>query len=264
MSKLSILDTTSFCCHLMCHRSHKESLRKESELQFGDSSATKTINRTNIFPLWHWAVLTLMFIIPNRSDVGCACAQEGVTLCWQVRENLPVKASPVFPLWMTGIALAPKHVTMDCYFLGGEEMEKIFLRILFLLLKEWLLLKSLLLISLDLLCLFFFSFFPKQEAESCASHCCSDLNIIHLASLQFLWAHAVWKHRCQPLRWVSRRHSSAGGIPLPACSAQCKATACKAAFSAGWREERVVQQVLLQHCRHKSYRLQWLQSHFSV
>lgn len=152
MSQLSILDTTS-SCHLMCRRSHKESLRKEGELLFGDSSTTKTVNRTNIFPLWHWTVLTLMFIIPNRSDVGCACAQEGVTLCWQARWKLiPVKASPAFPLWVTGIALAPKHVTVDSYFLWGDGKD--FLSNTFVVVKR--MTSSFSLVWLALLCLIFF------------------------------------------------------------------------------------------------------------
>lgn len=75
-------------CVQMCHSSHKESPVRKTELHFDDSWATQNVKRKNIFSLWRWTGLTLTFIIPARSDTGCACAQQGVTLSWQAKETL--------------------------------------------------------------------------------------------------------------------------------------------------------------------------------
>lgn len=105
LSKSSILDTASSCCVQITPQG------RETELRFGGSSATQDAKRRNTFSLWHRAVLTLMFINPNRSDVGCACAQ-GVTSCWQAGQNLiPSTARSLSPPWVSGVAVAPKRVS---------------------------------------------------------------------------------------------------------------------------------------------------------
>lgn len=118
LSKSSILDTASSCCVQI---TPQEPQGRETELRFGGSSATQDAKRRNTFSLWHRAVLTLMFINPNRSDVGCACAQ-GVTSCWQAGQNLiPSTArslSPPVGEWRC--FCTQTRVTLDCYFLGRE------------------------------------------------------------------------------------------------------------------------------------------------